>query len=77
MKKYRGTVRIVTEEVANQIIEKREPLGLFAVKVKGSWVGIDNTVGEAFTANFKSAGAVVSWLLNQEGLPRRKEGGKQ
>jgi hypothetical protein len=74
VKKYNGTVRFVTEKTADEIIETREPRGLFAVKVKGAWVGIDNSSGDAWTEEFKTAGAVVSWLLNQDGLPKRKEG---
>lgn len=56
-------VQKVTPEEASAIIENREPLGLFYIKEKDVYVGIDNWDGNAWTEEFKSLGACKRWLL--------------
>jgi predicted transcriptional regulator of viral defense system len=55
----------VTPEEANEIIETRERKGLFYCIEKGTYVGIDNSTGDAWTEDFKSLSACKRWLTKQ------------
>lgn len=63
--------KITTKEASN-IINKRKPLGLFWFEVDGTYVGIDNKSGDAFTENFKNQGRCIQWLIGDwTGLERK------
>jgi len=55
----------VTPEVLWQIIQMREPLGLFyAREASHLYVGVDNGTGDAWTEDFRSLRRCKRWLLN-------------
>lgn len=61
-----GGIRKVSGEYAKQIIETREPEGLFWVEKDGVFTGIDNTAGEAICEDFSSKEECFSWLNELE-----------
>jgi len=53
--------------MAEIIIERREPKGLFIRRVgKGQYVGIDNRTGDAWTEDFTTRNECLDWLLGAE-----------
>jgi len=57
-------IKKITQEEASKIIETREPKGLFYQKDGETYVGIDNSYGDAWTEDFKSLCACKRWLKN-------------
>ena len=61
-------IKKITEEEANNIIETKEPRGLFYTiehsETRKLYVGIDNTKGDAWVEDFKSLSSCKNWLLN-------------
>lgn len=55
-------IKKVTKEEADNIIETREPLGLFWLEDEGVFVGIDNSSGEVWTEDFKTKRKCHYWL---------------
>jgi len=51
-----------TLEKALEIIDTREPKGLFYTEEDGVFVGIDNTTGDARTEDFDTVGECFIWL---------------
>lgn len=58
-------IKKVTNNEASEIIETREPKGLFYTIENGSYVGIDNSDGDAWTEEFKSLSPCKRWLLGK------------
>lgn len=56
-------VKKVTPEEATNIIETRQPLGKFYCIEQGTYIGIDNEDGEAWTEDFRSLSACRRLLL--------------
>lgn len=58
------TIKIImTQAAIEQIIEIREPRGLFLHKDKNdNWVAIDNSTGDAWTEDFKIKQDAIDWL---------------
>lgn len=56
------TIQEVTPQTAREIIDTREPLGLFYCCENGAWIGIDNSLGDAWTAKFKTKEECIEWL---------------
>jgi len=55
----------VTQEFMSQIIETREPQGLFYRKAgRHLYVGVDNGSGDAWTEDFNSLRKCKRWLCN-------------
>ena len=53
----------VSQEKALEIIETREPRGLFySVEDNGYIVGIDNTTSDAWTEDFTMLADCINWL---------------
>lgn len=52
----------ITPAEATQIIETREPRGMFYCIEGGRYVGIDNRTGDAWTEDFSSLAACKRWL---------------
>ena len=52
----------VDGEAASRIIETRQPLGLFLRRDGETYVGIDNSNGDAWTEEFKSEADCLLWL---------------
>ena len=61
-----GGIRKVSSEYASQIIEAREPRGLFWVEKDGVFTGIDNSAGDAFCEDFSSKEECFKWLYDEE-----------
>lgn len=52
----------ISVETASNIIYTGEPLGLFWTKEKDIYVGIDNTTGNVFCADFYKKKECFKWL---------------
>jgi DNA uptake protein ComE-like DNA-binding protein len=56
-------IKQITTEQASVIIETREPHGYFyAVEDDGSYTGIDNNTGHAWTEEFHDFNEMTEWL---------------
>lgn len=54
---------LITNEIAIKIMDTRKPRGTFyTVELNGTYVGIDNTDGEAWTEDFKTFEECIEWL---------------
>lgn len=58
--------RRITSEQAEEMIDTRQPLGLFWLKDGGWYVGIDNRTGDAWTEEFRTRKKCIWWLLREE-----------
>lgn len=54
----------VNQEKASIIIENRNPLGLFYLKDRERYIGIDNSSGESFVEEFIDKETCIAWLTN-------------
>src|SRR5690625_774318 len=52
----------ISEQTAKGIIENRSTLGVFYLKSKGVFVGIDNSNGDSFVEEFKDKETCLAWL---------------
>lgn len=59
-------VRIITEEQFENIIDTRIPAGSFLLLEKGSFIGIDNTTGDAWVEDFRSLSKCLRWLHSED-----------
>jgi len=60
----------VTLEALRQIIQTREPHGLFYAKEgRRLYVGVDNSTGDAWTEDFRSLRHCKRWLRDPEMEP--------
>lgn len=55
---------IVSRAESYSIIETRKPLGLFLILENETWVGIDNSEGEAWVEEFKTKRTALHWLTD-------------
>ncbi len=55
-------IKKITPEEADQIIIHCEPLGRFYTIVGKTYVGIDNSTGDAWTEDFRSLSSCKRWL---------------
>ena len=61
----RDDIEKVTVEAIRQIIETRQPRGLYYTKeARRLYVGVDNSYGEAWTEAFPSRRKCLRWLRN-------------
>lgn len=58
-------IKLVTREEANQIFDTREPIGLFYEMDGDSYIGIDNSTGDAWVEEFKTKEECFKWLNNE------------
>lgn len=59
-------IKLITQEEAKEIIDTRQPIGLF-YEVDGDWyVGIDNSTGDAWVEEFKTKEECLAWLKEEE-----------
>lgn len=59
-------IKRITSRQADQIIEKREPLGLFYVcQENRNYTAIDNSGGQAWTEDFDNIGDCIDYLLGE------------
>ncbi|MFL0196965.1 hypothetical protein ACJDU8_15565 [Clostridium sp. WILCCON 0269] len=56
-------IEVISKEKSSKIIDTRKPYGSFLLLNKdGSFTGIDNTAGEAFTEDFKNLKNCLEYL---------------
>ncbi|MFU0784530.1 hypothetical protein [Clostridium sp.] len=55
-------IQIITHEQASKIIEISKPLGNFITIENGTFTGIDNITGNAFTEDFKDLKNCLAYL---------------
>lgn len=58
-------VKEVSLEKAIRIIEKRRPIGLFYQIDGNTYVGIDNSTGDAWVEEFPTLEECKNWLLDE------------
>jgi NTP pyrophosphatase (non-canonical NTP hydrolase) len=56
----------VDKRLASQIIESRSPEGFFWIKENDKYIGIDNSIGEAWVEEFDTYEKMKSWLVGDE-----------
>lgn len=70
-------IKQITQEQALEIIQTREPLGLFwhtsEHNGKTVYVGIDNSSGDAWTEEFGDVADCMSWLRGEIELDEKGE----
>lgn len=59
-------IKIINAEQADSIIKNYKPLGLFMLKDKDVWVGIDNHDGNAWTEEYATKFECERWLKGEE-----------
>jgi hypothetical protein len=59
-------IAVISIKRANEIIDKREPVGLFLVIENDMFVGIDNSTGEEWTEEFTDLNKCIKWLHGGE-----------
>lgn len=56
-------IKRIMPDTANAILENKKPIGLFYSRItKNSYIAIDNSKGEAKTAEFKMSSDCKHWL---------------
>jgi hypothetical protein len=56
-------IKTITGKEGLEIIEKRKPLGSFIIEEEnGTFTGIDNSTGDAWTEEFKKKINCIDWL---------------
>lgn len=65
-------IKEITPEEAIEIIDKREPIGLFYFKEDGVYLGIDNNTGDSWMEQFNTKEECIAWL-KEERLVNKNE----
>ena len=55
-------IKEVNNNFLNMVISERKPIGKFISKIKGGYVAVDNSEGEAFTEEFVHLKTALRWL---------------
>ncbi|OHW62930.1 hypothetical protein EUAN_07140 [Andreesenia angusta] len=64
---------LITNDIALKIIDSRKPLGAFyTIEQSGTYVGIDNTTGDAWTEDFERLEDCLNWLDDKEAKGKSK-----
>jgi len=66
-------IRKITPFIAEAVISTRKPLGLFYLLNRGTYVGIDNSTGHAWTEEFPNLRQCKKWLRDPSMLAPSKE----
>jgi hypothetical protein len=56
-------IKKINSKQALEILEKKEPRGLFYYKLGRIYLGIDNSLGYAWTKRFKKLKLCKKWLI--------------
>ena len=62
MMKRKVRIREICPEQAEAVIDTRQPLGLFYVRLASVYLGIDNPRGDAWTEAFSHLNQCKRWL---------------
>ena len=60
--KISAEIQKTSHEQAERIIDTRSPLGLYYVLEAGTYIGIDNSNGQAWTEEFPNLRKCKRWL---------------
>lgn len=63
--KLMDNIRKLIKEEMTEVIDTREPRGLFYGEEGGLFIGIDNTTGDAWTEEFKTKASCFKWLAGE------------
>ena len=79
--KNRITIKRVSPEMLDEIIERRTPNGHFLAKEGRKWVAVDNSTGDAWTEEFSRERQAIRWLrgefeVDEPALPTIIYGGR-
>jgi len=55
-------IQNVDSKTIAEVIETRQPLGLFLCREGQIWVAVDNSEGDAWTEDFRCKFRAVQWL---------------
>lgn len=58
-------IHIVTKERLSDIIDQRDPQGLFLTLDEDKWIACDNSTGEAWIEEFQMRGWAINWLCDK------------
>lgn len=59
-------IQKLTKEQMSEVIEVRRPIGKFYRQDGNTFIGVDNTTGDAWTEEFKGFDACIQWLNREE-----------
>lgn len=59
-------IQELTEEQMSEVIETRKPIGKFYRQEGNTFIGVDNTTGDAWTEEFNDLEACARWLNQEE-----------
>ena len=62
-----SVTEVMTEQRLLDVIETREPQGLFLYDAGDKVIGVDNSTGDAWTEEFPDAVECMMWLADWEG----------
>ncbi len=63
-------IQIVDAGTITEVIETRQPLGLFLCRDSQRWVAVDNSTGDAWTEEFRWKFRAVQWLKGKFEMSR-------
>jgi len=55
-------IQIMDADAITEVIETRQPPGLFLCREGRRWVAVDNSTGDAWTDDFRSKCQAIRWL---------------
>ncbi len=58
-------IQELTQEQMSEVIETRKPIGKFYRQEGNTFVGVDNTTGDAWTEEFNDFGTLLLWINTQ------------
>lgn len=62
-----SVTEVMTEQRLLDVIETREPQGLFLYDAGDKVIGVDNSTGDAWTEEFPDREKCLRWLTDQTG----------
>ncbi len=63
-------IGIVDAGTIAEVIETRQPLGLFLCRGDRRWVAVDNSTGDAWTEDFRWRFRAIQWLKGKFEMSR-------
>lgn len=63
LRELRNKIEKLHPDHALEVIDTREPIGLYYVKEDGFYTGIDNSTGHAWTEDFDTKEDCFNWLI--------------
>jgi len=58
-------IKVVDASTITEVIETRQPLGLFLCREGRRWVAVDNSAFDAWTEEFSRKRQAIRWLLGE------------